>query len=249
MIELEIRLTTATLGVLGLFPADLLFSKNRTRKRRLHGATFEKNNSHIKIRNTIPEIILIMLLAFAVWAILIYALGFYHEIGHALIALIFGVRIIEITPAQVVTEPIDNSLVLLIVRSAGGFFQALLPMLIFICVDLISRKYIFDFVKKYRLMLLIVISSELALLTHSIYGFANGVVEGFLPEFYAANHNNLLLWSLLFLLFAVIVSVWLHKRWRMAWSASAWKFLNARAHAFSNQKAEIKYSSNVFGEI
>lgn len=177
----------------------------------------------MKIKNAILEITSIMLLAFSIWALLIPILGYYHEIGHATTALVFGVQIIEITPAQVITEHVENTLILVIVRLAGGFFQALLSMLIFVCVDLISRKYLFDFMKKYRLIVLVVVSLELALLTHCICGIANGVVEGFFPEFYVTNHSNLLLWSLVFLLFAIIVSIWLCKRWHIAWSLSAWK--------------------------
>jgi len=180
----------------------------------------------MNIKSTIPQIILIMILAFLIWVLLLPILSVHHETGHALIALVFGLRIIKITPAKVVTEPIENPLVLLIVRLVGGFFQALLSMLIFICVDLVGRKYLFDFMKKYRPMVIIVVSLELALLTHSIFGVANGVVEGFFPEFYANNYNQLLFIVSMSLLFAIIVSIWLYKRWRMAWSLSSWKFRN-----------------------
>ena len=81
----------------------------------------------MKIKNTIPEIILIMLLAFSIWALLIPILGYYHEIGHATIALIFGVRIIEITHS-IVLGSFNNEIFHLINSLAsvmvGVFFGA-----------------------------------------------------------------------------------------------------------------------------
>jgi hypothetical protein len=162
-----------------------------------------------------------MLLAFWVWLFLLPTLGYVHELGHALAALVLGVRIIEITSGQVVTEPVKNPMVSSIIGLAGGFFQALLSTSFFICLDWIWGKYLFVFIKKYRIVILvvpIVVSIELAILTHSIFGVANGIVEGFFTEFYAANSKNSLIWNSMYLVSAIIVSIWLYKKWCMAWS-------------------------------
>jgi len=177
----------------------------------------------MKKREAIIGIIAIMFLSFSVWATLLPVLGYCHEIGHGLAAFAFGVRIIRITPSQIVTEEVLDPFVYSVIGLSGGFYQGLLPMLFFVLIDLLSRRYVFNFVKKYRLIVVVVISLELALLTHTVYGFVNGIAEGVFTEFYKVHYNNLALWSSMFLLFAIFVSIWLHKRWRTTWASSIWK--------------------------
>jgi len=170
-----------------------------------------------------------MLLSFSVWATLVPVLGYLHEIGHGLAAFALGVRIIRITPAQIVTEEILDPLAYSIIGFAGGFYEGLLSMLSLVLIDLLSRRYFFNFVKKYRLIVVIVISLELALLTHTVHGFVNGIAEGAFTEFYKVHHSNLPLWSSVFILSAIFASIWLHKRWKATWASSTWKISEANA--------------------
>lgn len=171
-----------------------------------------------KKKSKVLEIILIIAVAFFVWAFLLPILVLYHEIGHATIARVFGIRIIEITPSQVVMEEIENDLIALIIRLSGGFFQALLPILIFVITELIIRKYPLDFIGKYRRVSVSIIGLEIALITHGIYGVVNGIVEGFFPDFYAISYSDTLLWGSVFFFSGIIASIWSYKRWHFVWS-------------------------------
>jgi len=183
----------------------------------------------LKRGETIIGIIAVMILSFLVWAALGPVLGYLHEIGHGVAAFALGVRIIRIRPAQIVTEEILDPLVYSIIGLAGGFYEGLLSMLSLVPIDLLSRRYFFNFVKKYRLIVVIVTSLELALLTHTMHGFVNGIAEGVFTEFYKVHYSNLPLWSSVFLLSAIFASIWLHKRWRAAWALSTWKISEANS--------------------
>jgi len=183
----------------------------------------ESNSIPFETKDISIGIILVVLWSFSIWVSFLPVLGYYHEIGHGLAALAFGVRILRITPERIVMEEVLDPTIYSAIGLSGGFFEGFLAMLFFLIVDLLTRRFAMSFVKKYRLVLVIILSMELAFLTHAVSGFVKGIVEGVFTEFYSANYNNTALWWAVFVLLAITASVWLQRRWKMAWDSGVWR--------------------------
>jgi len=179
--------------------------------------------SRMKNKDTVIGIVVIMLWSFSIWVSLLPIMSYYHEVGHGLAALAFGVRILRITPEQIVTEEVLNPTVFSIIGLSGGFFEGLLAMLLFLIVDLLTRRFAMNFVKRYRLILVIIASVELAFMTHAVSGFVKGT------GFYSANYNNTVFWWSVFVLLGITASVLLQRRWKVAWDLSAWRIRKPQA--------------------
>ena len=150
--------------------------------------------------------ILIIVIALFVGIIPLLPFFIIHEMGHALAALILGVRITQINfLTHVETEKIENPLVFWLVGVSGGFFQAIVSTLFFVVVDRITdsqRRYLTKLFSR---------SLELVLLVYTLYGVFNGVVEGFFPVFYSITNSSTLLWGSVFLISGVIAFFLLYK--------------------------------------
>jgi len=172
---------------------------------------------------TILGVAVVALWSFSVWLSLLGILGYYHEIGHALMASAFGIRIIRITSEQIVMEEVINPLARATIGLFGGFFEGLLTGLMFLVVDFIAKNPASYLVRRYRLLLVVILSLEIALLTHMVSGLVKGLAEGLLTGFYSAHYNNTVFWFSLFGVTAVFLSLLLFRRWKVAWASGRWK--------------------------
>lgn len=159
-------------------------------------------------RIIVPQILFVGFVAFFIWTALIPIVGFVHELGHALIVIIYNIQISEISLRHVATATFENYSALLVARLAGGLVQAFFSISIFIIFNHVRKNHIF--LKKFNLGFLITISINLALLTHTIIGGINAIIEGFFPETYSIIFNDLNLLIIVSLSSALISSIILY---------------------------------------